>query len=391
MGDEFCQDDVIISWDLNYSTTLMFELYAGSSNLGVIGQNYSSDNLEFIWDAFSSNINVSINTNYRIKVTDQENEFSVISDEFSTTGCLPILTTITPTDITFTSATSGGDITDEGGAIMEMGLVWGTTNNPTITSNLGITYESDTNDPELGTYYSNLTSLNHNTVYHVRAYATNSFGTSYGQEEIFSTSQILNVAGPNLTDIDGNTYETVQIGNQIWTKQNLNVSKYRNGVDIPQITDYDEWHNTYNTQVGAWCYYSNNSSNGTTYGKLYNWYAVNSPNGLAPDGYHIPSAEEWDTLINYLGGSSIAGEKMKNWDGASNISGFTGLAGGYRVNNGIFYVLGEFGFWWSTDVIYPDTAYEQAKKYSLRSGYDDVSGMYVAPRWGHSVRLIKDE
>lgn len=100
--------------------------------------------------------------------------------------------------------------------------------------------------------------------------------------------------------------QEILIGNQTWTKKNLDVATYRNGDAIPQVQD-----STWETlTTGAWCYYENNTDNGTTYGKLYNWYAVNDPRGLAPNGYHIPTDAEWTTLSTYLGGDSIAGNKM---------------------------------------------------------------------------------
>ena len=108
----------------------------------------------------------------------------------------------------------------------------------------------------------------------------------------------------DVVDIDGNTYQTVDICDQTWMKSNLNVSKYRNGDDIPQVTDATQWANL---TTGAWCYFQNNTTNGTIYGKLYNWYAVNDPRGLAPNGWHIPSKDEWAVLRNCLGGENLAG------------------------------------------------------------------------------------
>ena len=102
-----------------------------------------------------------------------------------------------------------------------------------------------------------------------------------------------------ITDLDGNSYGIKLIGNQTWTTKNLNVSKYRTGDLIPQVQDPTLWDNL---TTGAWCYYENNSANGTIYGKLYNWYAVTDSRGLAPTGYHIPNNSEFMTLINYLGG-----------------------------------------------------------------------------------------
>ncbi len=159
-----------------------------------------------------------------------------------------------------------------------------------------------------------------------------------------------------VTDIDGNSYPTIKICDQIWMAKNLDVARYRNGDPIPQVTDRIQWANL---TTGAWCWYNNDSATyGATYGRLYNYYAVKDPRGLAPEGWHIPSNEEWITLSSCLGGTSIAGGKMKStgtqyWQcgnvGATNESGFSGLPGGYVYgNNGDFFDNGIYGFFWSS-------------------------------------------
>jgi uncharacterized protein (TIGR02145 family) len=133
----------------------------------------------------------------------------------------------------------------------------------------------------------------------------------------------------------------VKIGDQEWMIKNLETDHYRNAGPIPQVTDATAW--AYLT-TGAWCYYNNDSSQGKSYGKLYIWYAVNDPRGLAPAGWHIPNDTEWTTLEKSLGGASIAGGKMKeagiqNWsisNTGNNNSGWKGLPGGCRSVNGFF-------------------------------------------------------
>ena len=153
---------------------------------------------------------------------------------------------------------------------------------------------------------------------------------------------------------DGENIETVVIGTQEWTKKNLNVSKYKNGDVIPEVKDPKKWETL---TTGAWCYYNNDPKNAAIYGKLYNWYAVNDPRGLAPEGYHIPLENEWRILIDYLGGQTVAGGKMKAtgtalWESpnidATNSSGFIGLPGGCRLNDGTFFSIGNLGLWWSS-------------------------------------------
>jgi uncharacterized protein (TIGR02145 family) len=192
------------------------------------------------------------------------------------------------------------------------------------------------------------------------------------------------------------TVPLVTICDQIWTLENLDVTTYRNGDPIPQVTDPNVWETL---TTGAWCYYDNDPANGAVYGKLYNWHAVTDPRGLAPVGYHVPTEAEWQTLIETcLGGATIAGGKMKetglvHWDspnaGATNSSGFTGLPGGYKDKNAAstFEYLREVGFWWSSSL-----------------GTSSISAWYARAYWnspdaliiqqskeaGMSVRLIKD-
>ena len=104
----------------------------------------------------------------------------------------------------------------------------------------------------------------------------------------------------------------VKIGNQIWTSRNLDVSSFSNGDPIPEAKTEEEWRAASSNQTPAWCYLENNPANGKKYGKLYNWYAVHDPRGLAPKGWHIPNNEEWSILIEYLGGEKKAGKKLKH-------------------------------------------------------------------------------
>mgnify|MGYP000120532867 FL=1 len=211
---------------------------------------------------------------------------------------------------------------------------------------------------------------------------------SYHQKGNSTHSNEINLA-TSVTDIDGNKYTFVQIGQQVWMDKNLEVETYRNGDVIPQVTDAKEWAAL---KTGAWCYHSNNKANGVIYGKLYNWYAVNDPRGLAPEGWHIPSNAEWTILSTFLGGASVAGGKMKStgtsrWDspnfGATNESGFAGLPGNTRYNNiGIFGDLGSFGFWWSAEEGWYNVL--ESRNEQLRTAFADNKES------GYSVRCLKD-
>lgn len=188
-----------------------------------------------------------------------------------------------------------------------------------------------------------------------------------------------------------NSIDTVTIGTQTWKLKNLDVDHYRNGDPIPQVQDPTAWGVL---TTGAWCYYNNDTANGTVYGKLYNWYAVNDPRGLAPTGFHVPTDTEWTTLTTFLGGDNVAGGKMKattGWTTSSGItntnsSGFTGLPGGFLSNDGAFYNVGGNGYWWSSSEY--STAYAWYRNLYY-SGSGDVwgNGLKVS---GFSVRCLKD-
>jgi uncharacterized protein (TIGR02145 family) len=188
--------------------------------------------------------------------------------------------------------------------------------------------------------------------------------------------------------------EEVTIGTQVWTLKNLDVTTYRNGDAIPEVTDPTEWANL---TTGAWCYYDNDQANGGIYGKLYNWYAIIDSRGLAPEGWHIPTIDEWLTLANYLGGENVAGCKIKetnttHWrspnTGATNESGFTALGGGHRggSNCNVFFSILEEGSWWSSSV-YSGT---QAWFVVLTYQREDIRRIEDWKCSGKSVRCVKD-
>jgi uncharacterized protein (TIGR02145 family) len=185
---------------------------------------------------------------------------------------------------------------------------------------------------------------------------------------------------------------TIQIGTQKWMSKNLDVAFYRNGDPIPQVTDPAAWAGL---TTGAWCYYNNDPIQGNKYGKLYNWYAVNDPRGLAPQGWHIPSDAEWTTLEITLGGSSVAGGKMKepgtlNWatpnTGADNSSGFAGLPGGFRYDDGTFSSANSTGVWWSATEFSPTGAWDRFLFLLFRT----VDRANNNKRYAFSVRCLRD-
>ncbi len=211
--------------------------------------------------------------------------------------------------------------------------------------------------------------------------------------------------GTTVTDIDGNVYQTVRIGDQVWTAENLKVTHYRNGDAIPNVTDYSNW---FGLSTGAYCNYSNNIRYGRIYGRLYNGFAVCDNRGVAPEGWHVPSDAEWKQLEMRLGMSQSEadaagwrgtgeGGKMKepglsHWHypntGASNTSGFSALPGGYRDYNGSFDYLGNCAWFWSST----ESEYNIYRVWErlLDHYYSEVSRAFADRHYGFSVRCVRD-
>jgi uncharacterized protein (TIGR02145 family) len=243
------------------------------------------------------------------------------------------------------TASSGGNITDNGGsAVTAKGVVWNTSEMPTLS-------DSRTTDGlGTGSYVSNMAALSPSTTYYVRAYATNNTGTAYGNQQIFTTT----ATSQAVTDIDGNTYNTVQIGNQVWMSENLKTSRYRNGGFIPYVVGNSDWQAL---TTGAWSYYDHDAANDTIYGKLYNWYTTRGDT-LCPTGWGVPSDSAWTVLTDYLGGENVAGGKMKTvgtayWNstniGVTNESGFSALPGGARSVGGSFFATSFSAYFWNAN------------------------------------------
>ena len=192
-----------------------------------------------------------------------------------------------------------------------------------------------------------------------------------------------------------NQIKSVTIGDQIWMVENLNVTQFANGDKIPEAATAEEWQKAGELGEPAWCIYESDPENGEIYGKLYNWYAVTDPRGLAPKGWHVPDNEEWAALTFYLGGEEVAGSKLKetgidHWrapnSAATNEFGFTALPGGYRTHLGTFKVLGDYAGWWSSTE-YSTTL---ASSRDINHGYN-VIGRYIDSKpAGFSVRCLKN-
>ncbi len=201
-----------------------------------------------------------------------------------------------------------------------------------------------------------------------------------------------NVQNGTVSDNNGHTYVTVQIGTQEWMAENLRTTKYANGDPIPNITDNTQWQNL---TTGAWAHYNNDSQYENPYGKLYNWYTVDDPRNVCPTGWHVPSDQEWIILTTFLGGELVAGGKMKSsgtqyWlspnQDATNESGFSGLPGGGRADSGPSFYIGEAGYWWSS------TEYDTSEALLIYLVNDDgyVEGGDDPKEAGVSVRCLRD-
>ena len=252
-----------------------------------------------------------------------------------------------------------------------------------VTSNPGGITATGTTSP------INVTGLTNGTAYTFTVVATNAMGNS-------ASSTASTVVTPNvcptstITDIDGNTYPIVSIGNQCWMSENLKTSRYRNGGLIPNVTNNTAWSNS---TIGARSYYDNDEANNVIYGTLYNWYTTRGDT-LCPTGWGVPTDAEWTTLTEYLEGEEVAGGKMKTigttyWNspntGANNSSGFSVLPGGYRIYDGSFGGISYNAFFWSASEDDND-----AWGRILGSGNSNVARITSSKSVGASVRCLRD-
>lgn len=184
----------------------------------------------------------------------------------------------------------------------------------------------------------------------------------------------------------------IKIGTQTWSVSNLQVNHFRNGDAILEAESDEAWVKAGSDSKPAWCYFNNDSTLENTYGKIYNWFAVNDTRGLADSGWHIPSDAEWNGLIDILGGPDSAGSKMRSKQGwnneanGNNSSGFTGLPAGYRYNNGAFKGMGEYASWWSSSAMESSGAWYRY----LSTKEDRLNRTFSDQRDGFSVRCIKN-
>ncbi|MFZ4414144.1 MAG: FISUMP domain-containing protein [Bacteroidales bacterium] len=372
-----------ISYNGNYPITSCGVCWSTNQNPTINDSKTSDSNSS---GTFTSNITgLTAQTTYYVRAYATNNYGTAYGTQLTVSTALPTITTTAISSITTSAATSGGTVGLPIGAatVTARGICWSINQNPTITDN----HTSD--GTGLGVFISSITGLTGGITYYVRAYATNSAGTAYGSQMSFSPF-------PSVTDIDGNVYHIVTIGTQVWMSENLKTTHYQDGTAIPLVTDGTSWAAL---QSGAYCDFSNNSVNGSNFGHLYNFFAVIDSRNLAPKGWHIPSDAEWTVLSNYLGGSAVAGGKMKeagttHWStpntGADNSSGFNAIGGSWRSDSGSFlYDVNIITNWWSKTVYDTNNSWLYSAAYD-KSNLTRTQGAYYGKKGGLSIRCIKD-
>jgi uncharacterized protein (TIGR02145 family) len=299
---------------------------------------------------------------------------------FSTLG-VPTVSTSAATNVQPWSATVGGNVTSQGSsAVTARGVCWGTGANPDLTGTF------TTNGSGTGSFTADLTDLDQNTTYYIRAYATNAVGTDYGSQLTFITGI------ETMIDGSGNVYNTVKIGDQIWITENLKTTKYTNGSNMTEITGNADW--AASAGKPAWCWADNDVTNKNKFGALYNWEAVRSGK-MEPDGWHVPTKDEVQTLINHLGGKTVAGGKLKEtgtiwWSspntGATNETGFSARGGGQRMETGVFSTaLPMYAYFWTST-----QSDASAWMFTIYYASTQVNITTDLATSGLSIRLIKD-
>jgi uncharacterized protein (TIGR02145 family) len=342
---------------------------------------------------------------------------------FITLSRIPTITTTTVSQITQSTALSGGTITNDGGAVVsQRGVCWSTTSNPTISGN------RTQNGTGNGVFTSSITGLTASTLYYVRSYATNSAGTAYGQQLQFLTPAPFVCGTSQATDLDGQNYATLSLNLTIngqlravcWFKQNLRVTRYRNGDSIPTGLDTAAWRQA---TSGAMASPNDSAVYDSLYGKIYNWYAVVDPRGVCPAGWHVGTDAEYLALTtlcqnsgypNTFSNRSGSGNALKScrqintpfsatcntsihprWVAHNNTNphygrdafGFAGLPAGTRVgDDGTFSAFGGNLLLLTPQLSSTDLPYG----YFLRFDGGDFRRATGLKPWGGSIRCVRD-
>lgn len=326
-----------------------------------------------------------------LEVKDSEGLTQTTTKSVSLSNTAPTASfTVDPTSgttiTTFTfDASNSGDIEDES---TELQVRWDWDNDGT--------YDTDFSTTKTATHQYTIEGI-----YTVNLEVQDTDGLTQSlTAQITVTTYIVQYTG-TVTDIDGNIYNTIQIGNQLWMAENLKVTQYRNGESIPNITDDNEWTNL---SSGAFCNYNNDENYVSTYGRLYNWYVIGDPRGIAPEGWHVPSDDEWKELEMYLGMSQMEadiigwnrgtdeGVKLKSTNGwydegnGTNESGFSALPSRMREYWGEYGLNENFRAHFWTSTVEDNNAWLRV----LSHHRDDVFRNSDNMGYGFSIRCIRD-
>ncbi len=295
---------------------------------------------------------------------------------------LPEFSALTLEDISQTSAVTSGSISSTGGLeITDKGICWSEQRNPTINNEV-ISAGSGS-----GSFKITIQGLQSSKSYYVRAYATSNNGTGYSNEVAFST---LGTPAVTVQDIEGNAYTVIEIGDQAWMGRNLQVTKFRNGTDIPLITEDSRWEDL---TTPAYSFYNN--ANGNSYGPLYNGYVIMTDE-ICPEGWHIPTESDWTLLFETAGGKEVAGGKLKeartlHWSmpnvGATDEFRFTALPGGLRYIDGSFRNGGDIGYWYTAP---KDSSSEDLPAVAMTYDGEEASFTGGPLNNGASIRCVRD-
>ena len=366
-----------VVWSTNPNPTISLSTKTtDGSGLGTFSSELQglSSNTTYYVRAYATNIS---GTGYGNEVT------------FTSLANLPLLFTTAVSSITPSSAISGGNVTSDGGKpVLARGVVWSTSPNPTISLST-----KTIDGTGLGLFVSNIFGLNPNTIYYVKAYATNVAGTSYGSNELIFNTSITCAGSPTVKDTSGNVYNTVQIGTQCWMKENLKTTKYSNGEIVPNIIVERE-----KLITGSWSYLLDDSYYNNEFGKLYNWYSASDSRGICPKGWHLPSVDEWQILRNFVGETpAFKLKERSNWNTTyfdaetnRNSSNFSAKAGGSGEFEGLYNK--SFSGLTTAAIFWTSNSYDNLNAYVrvLYSSSSEFASNLGAKTTQRSIRCLKD-
>lgn len=339
--------------------------------------------------------------------------FYILTSCNSTVDVASIASTGELSEITTTSAKCSGSVLSRGSsAVVDCGICWATYPEPTINGNAVSSFQNS------GSYTCSLTDLQPDMTYYVRAYAITSDDTEYGKviqlTTPIETGNPLSILNPDLsyskvTDMDGNEYHTINIGNQTWMVENLIVTKFRNGEAIPTVTDNGKWEKL---KTPAQCTYNNNTETNSVrkFGRLYNYFAIKDTRNLAPTGWHVATTTDWEELKNFIENNkgvsrsiaqavaaktdwseseflnSIGALDPDTYMSINNTSGFAALPSGIRADYGLFTGVGVYSAWWvAGETNGNNIGFRSLNNYGTLIGQNQYNQTY-----GLSVRCIKD-